>query len=150
MAFAITRRAIFLRDQVALDDEVLLYHSHCKQIGIVGTARVVKTAYPDPTQFDPESDYYDPKSSHDAPRWFSVDINLQEKFSRTILLAEIKQHPLLPGFAAYHIGIQTPEAILIEEGQMEDEDGDDAGIEPVAEELQSSETTKPQDSLEDE
>jgi predicted RNA-binding protein with PUA-like domain len=85
----------FLRDQVALDDEVLLYHSHCKQIGIVGTARVVKTAYPDPTQFDPESDYYDPKSSHDAPRWFSVDINLQEKFSRTILLAEIKQHPLL-------------------------------------------------------
>lgn len=57
---------------------------------------------------------------------------------------------VLPGFAAYHIGIQTPEAILIEEGQMEDEDGDDAGIEPVAEELQSSETTKPQDSLEDE
>lgn len=85
----------FLRDQVALDDEILLYHSHCKQIGIVGTARVVKTAYPDPTQFDPESDYYDPKSSHDAPRWFSVDINLQEKFPRTILLTEIKQHPLL-------------------------------------------------------
>ncbi len=85
----------FLRDQVALDDEILLYHSHCKQIGIVGMARVVKTAYPDPTQFDPESDYYDPKSSHDEPRWFSVDINLQEKFPRTILLAEIKQHPLL-------------------------------------------------------
>ncbi|MGM8226233.1 succinylglutamate desuccinylase/aspartoacylase family protein [Cellvibrio sp. ARAG 10.3] len=57
---------------------------------------------------------------------------------------------VLPGFAAYHIGIQTPEAILIEEGQMEDEDGDDAGIEPVAEDLQGSETTKPQDSLEDE
>ena len=49
----------------------------------------------DTPEANPESDYYDPKSSHDAPRWFSVDINLQEKFPRTILLAEIKQHPLL-------------------------------------------------------
>lgn len=56
---------------------------------------------------------------------------------------------VLPGFAAYHIGIQTPEAILIEEGQMEDEDGDDAEVEPVAEGLQESTATKPQDSLED-
>ncbi len=85
----------FLRDQVARDDEVLLYHSHCKQIGIVGTARVVKTAYADPTQFNPESDYYDPKASPDLPRWFSVDICLQEKFSRVILLSEIKQQPQL-------------------------------------------------------
>ena len=85
----------FLRDQVALDDEVLLYHSQCKQIGVVGTARIVKAAYPDPTQFNPESDYYDPKASPDAPRWFCVNICLQEKFARTILLAEIKQHPQL-------------------------------------------------------
>ncbi len=56
---------------------------------------------------------------------------------------------VLPGFAAYHIGIQTPEAILIEEGQMEDEDGDDAEVEPVAEGMQDSTATKPQDSLED-
>ncbi|HSX85962.1 MAG TPA: EVE domain-containing protein [Cellvibrio sp.] len=96
----------FLRDQVALDDEVLLYHSHCKQIGIVGTARVVKTAYADPTQFNPESDYYDPKASPDKPRWFSVDICLQEKFSRIILLAEIKQQP------------QLAEMVLLKQGRL--------------------------------
>ena len=96
----------FLRDQVALDDEVLLYHSHCKQIGVVGTARVVKTAYADPTQFNPESDYYDPKASPDAPRWFSVDICLQEKFPRIILLAEIKQQP------------QLAEMVLLRQGRL--------------------------------
>jgi predicted RNA-binding protein with PUA-like domain len=85
----------FLRDQVALGDGVLLYHSHCKQIGVVGTAQVVKTAYADPTQFNPESDYYDPKATTESPRWFSVDICLEEKFSGIILLSEIKQQPQL-------------------------------------------------------
>lgn len=96
----------FLRDQVSLDDEVLLYHSQCKHIGVVGTARVVKAAYPDPTQFNPESDYYDPKASADTPRWFSVDIRLQEKFNRTIPLAEIKQHP------------QLSEMVLVKQGRL--------------------------------
>lgn len=85
----------FLRDQVALGDEVFIYHSHCKKIGVVGTARVVKTAYPDPTQFDPQSDYYDLKAQIDAPRWFAVDVRLQQIFADTVLLARIKQHPLL-------------------------------------------------------
>ena len=85
----------FLRDQVALGDEVFIYHSHCKKIGVVGTARVVKTAYPDPTQFDPQSDYYDLKAQIDAPRWFAVDVCLQQIFADTVLLAHIKQHPLL-------------------------------------------------------
>jgi predicted RNA-binding protein with PUA-like domain len=80
----------FLRDQVALNDEVFIYHSSCKNVGIVGTAKVVKTAYPDPTQFDPESDYYDPKSTPENPRWVSVDIRLTKIFPRIIPLAEIK------------------------------------------------------------
>lgn len=80
----------FLRDQVALNDEVFIYHSSCKNVGIVGTAKVVKTAYPDPTQFNPESDYYDPKSTPENPRWVSVDIKLTNVFSRLISLAEIK------------------------------------------------------------
>ena len=80
----------FLRDQVALGDEVFIYHSSCKNVGIVGTAKVVKTAYPDPTQFNPESDYYDPKSMQENPRWVSVDIQVTQTFSRIILLAEIK------------------------------------------------------------
>ena len=80
----------FLRDQVAFDDEVFIYHSSCKNVGIVGTAKVVKTAYPDPTQFDPDSDYYDPKSTQENPRWISVDIQVTKTFSRIISLAEIK------------------------------------------------------------
>lgn len=85
----------FLRDQVALKDEVFIYHSSCKHVGIVGTARVVKTAYPDPTQFDPESNYYDPKSPPENPRWVSVDIQLTKVFPRIIPLAEIKAQPQL-------------------------------------------------------
>jgi predicted RNA-binding protein with PUA-like domain len=80
----------FLRDQVALNDEVFIYHSSCKNVGIVGTAKVVKTAYTDPTQFNPESDYYDPKSTPENPRWVSVDIKLTKVFPRLISLAEIK------------------------------------------------------------
>jgi predicted RNA-binding protein with PUA-like domain len=85
----------FLRDQVALKDEVFIYHSSCKQVGIVGTATVVKTAYPDPTQFDPESAYYDPKSTPENPRWVSVDIQLTRVFPRLIPLAELKAQPQL-------------------------------------------------------
>lgn len=85
----------FLRDQVKLDDEVFIYHSSCKNVGIVGTSVVVKTAYPDPTQFNPESPYFDPKSTPENPRWVSVDIKLTEIFSRIISLAEIKAQPQL-------------------------------------------------------
>ena len=85
----------FLRDQVALDDDVFIYHSSCKLVGIVGTARIVKAAYPDPTQFNLESDYFDPKSTTENPRWVSVDIQLQQQFSRLIPLAELKQNPVL-------------------------------------------------------
>lgn len=85
----------FLRDQVALGDEVFIYHSSCKHIGIVGTAKVVKTAYPDPTQFDPESAYYDPKSSPESPRWVSVDIQVTKTFPKIISLSDIKAQPEL-------------------------------------------------------
>lgn len=85
----------FLRDQVKAGDEVFIYHSSCKNVGIVGTAKVVKTCYPDPTQFNPESDYYDPKSTPENPRWVSVDIQLTKTFPRLIPLAEIKEKPEL-------------------------------------------------------
>src|SRR5690606_34948488 len=74
----------FLRDQVSLDDEVLLYHSQCKHIGVVGTAPVVTAAAPGPTQFTPGRRYYAPKASAGRPRWFSGGIRLQEKFTRII------------------------------------------------------------------
>ncbi|WP_020209418.1 EVE domain-containing protein [Gilvimarinus chinensis] len=80
-----------LRDEVALGDEVLFYHSRCKHIGIVGTASVVKTAYPDPQQYLPESPYFDPKATPGQPRWFCVDITLNERFKTPVLLSTIKE-----------------------------------------------------------
>lgn len=83
----------FLRDQVKLGDQVFFYHSSCKDVGIVGVAEVVRESYSDFTQFDPESKYYDPKSSPDKPRWVMVDIKLKQKFSKILPLKVIKAMP---------------------------------------------------------
>ena len=85
----------FLRDQVAVGDGVLFYHSSCKQVGIVGTAEVVKAGYPDPAQFDPENDYFDPKATPEAPRWYCVDIRYRSRFNSLIPLAELRTIPTL-------------------------------------------------------
>lgn len=80
-----------LRDQVKMNDYVLFYHSSCKNVGIVGIAQVVKTAYPDPSQFDTNSKYYDEKSTTDSPRWVSVDIQYVKPLNKMLTLAEIKK-----------------------------------------------------------
>ena len=82
----------FMRDDMALGDQVLFYHSNCKPPGIVGIAEVASAPYPDPTQFDPDSKYHDPKSDPDHPRWQLVDVRFVRKLKRTIPLDEIKQH----------------------------------------------------------
>jgi predicted RNA-binding protein with PUA-like domain len=69
-----------LRDDLRLGDLVFIYHSSCKDLGIVGLAEVVKEGYVDHTQFDPESHYYDPKSLEHNPRWIMVDIQFKQKF----------------------------------------------------------------------
>lgn len=81
----------FLRDEVAVGDGVLIYHSQCKVPGVAGTARVVKAAYPDPAQFDPASDYFDPKATKESPRWFCVDIRFESAFDEVVPLKVIKQ-----------------------------------------------------------
>ncbi len=79
-----------LRDQMAVGDGVLFYHSNCTEPGIVGVARVVRAGYPDHTAWDPESHYFDPKSSPDNPRWFMVDVRFERKFATTLPLAHLK------------------------------------------------------------
>ncbi len=74
-------------------DGVLFYHSNCKEPGIVGTATVASAAYPDDTQFNPKSDYYDPKSTREEPRWSLVDVKFERKLKRTITLDEISSMP---------------------------------------------------------
>ena len=64
----------FMRDQMKVGDAVLFYHSSCPNPGIVGIARIASKPYPDACQFDEKSDYFDPKSTKDAPRWVAVDV----------------------------------------------------------------------------
>jgi predicted RNA-binding protein with PUA-like domain len=83
----------YLRDQVKLGDQVFIYHSSCKFVGIVGLAEVVKEGYVDHTQFNPETKYHDPKSDPANPRWYMVDIKLKQKFDNLLSLKEIKAMP---------------------------------------------------------
>jgi predicted RNA-binding protein with PUA-like domain len=79
-----------LRDEIAVGDGVLFYHSSVDPPAVAGLARVVRAGYPDPTQFDPKSDYYDKDSPRDAPRWFSVDIAFDRKLTRPVTLPELR------------------------------------------------------------
>ncbi len=84
-----------MRDQMKIGDKAFFYHSNCNPPGIVGIVKIVKESYPDHTAHDPESKYYDPKSSPDKPRWFMVDVKLEKKFKRIITLDELKHIPKL-------------------------------------------------------
>jgi predicted RNA-binding protein with PUA-like domain len=83
----------YLRDEVKQGDQVLFYHSSCKEVGIAGLAEVVKEAYPDHSQFNPESKYFDPKASPDKPRWVMVDVQFKQKFPKVLSLSKIKNMP---------------------------------------------------------
>ena len=84
----------FMRDAMRVGDGVLFYHSSCAEPGIAGLAQVASAAYPDETQFDRASPYYDPKAKKEAPRWFNVDVRARRK-TRLVPLAELRaQKPL--------------------------------------------------------
>ena len=84
----------FMRDEMALGDGVLFYHSSCPEPGVAGLAEVASAAYPDETQFDPNSHYFDAKAKPDAPRWSHVDVKLVRK-TRLLSLAEVRAAPAL-------------------------------------------------------
>lgn len=84
----------FMRD-MAIGDQVLFYHSNADPSGIVGIAEVVKTAYPDPTQFDTQDTHYDPRSDLSSPRWAMVDIRLLRKFSHALTLDTLRKERTL-------------------------------------------------------
>jgi len=69
----------FMRDAMRVGDGVLFFHSSCAEPGIAGLAEVASPAYPDPTQFDPRSAYFDPKATRAKPRWFNVDVRALRK-----------------------------------------------------------------------
>ena len=84
----------FMRDSMQPGDRVLFYHSSCDVPGIAGIAEVSKPAYPDATQFDRKSKYFDPQAAHDRPRWFNVDVKLVKK-TRLVPLSELRVYPKL-------------------------------------------------------
>ena len=82
----------FMRDGMTVGDGVLFYHSNTDVPGVVGTATIASPAYPDPFQFEARSNYFDPKSTREEPRWLLVDVAFDRKFTRTVSLDELKQH----------------------------------------------------------
>ena len=81
----------FMRDGMRLGDGVLFYHSSCAEPGIAGVAEVASAPYPDATQFDRKSKYYDASSTKDKPRWVHVDVRAKRK-TRLVTLAELRAH----------------------------------------------------------
>ena len=86
-----------IRDEMKKGDQAFFYHSSCDEPAIVGIVDIVRDAYPDFTAFDPESPYFDPKSTSDSPRWYMVDVRFRRKLRRPLTLAELKQQPALAG-----------------------------------------------------
>src|SRR5215470_3854522 len=84
----------YMRDEMQVGDLAFFYHSSCPEPGIAGIVRISSAAYPDATQFDRKSPYFDPKATRDAPRWFNVEVTLVEK-TRLIGLPELRATPEL-------------------------------------------------------
>ena len=80
----------FMRDSMSVGDKVLFYHSNCLIPGIVGIAEIVGESHADETQFDPTSEYYDPKSSRENPRWICRALRFVEKFPNILSLATVR------------------------------------------------------------
>jgi predicted RNA-binding protein with PUA-like domain len=93
-----------LRDDIKVGDKAFFYHSNCTPPGIVGIVEIVRAGYPDPSAEDPESKYFDPKSTKENPRWFMVDVRFVKKFKQMITLSELKQHPLLENMVVLRRG----------------------------------------------
>lgn len=93
----------FMRDAMRVGDGVLFYHSSCAQPGIAGVGEIASAPYPDETQFDPASPYFDPKSTREAPRWVLVDVRVLRK-TRLLGIAELRGHAALADMAVLRRG----------------------------------------------
>ncbi len=84
----------YMRDGMQAGDGILFYHSSCAEPGIAGLAEVASRAYPDATQFDPASKYFDAKATREAPRWFHVDVRALRK-TRLLPVSELREYKVL-------------------------------------------------------
>lgn len=93
-----------LRDEMKIGDLAFFYHSSCASPGIVGIVKVVREGYPDPTAFDPSSQYYDARCDPANPRWYQVDIQFVRELRQPIPLSELKTYPQLADMALLRRG----------------------------------------------
>ena len=93
----------FMRDQMRVGDGVFFYHSSCPEAGFAGIAEVSSLAYPDETQFDPVSKYFDPKATSQNPRWFNVDVKFIRK-TRLVSIKELRSSPELANMRILQTG----------------------------------------------
>jgi predicted RNA-binding protein with PUA-like domain len=93
----------FMLNEMKIGDGVLFYHSSCPEPGIAGLAEVASAAYPDASQFDPKSDYYDPAASREKPRWFNVDVRALRK-TRLFSLEEMRRAKALKNMVTLRPG----------------------------------------------
>jgi predicted RNA-binding protein with PUA-like domain len=93
-----------MRDEMRKGDLAFFYHSNCKEPGIAGIMTIARAGYPDPTQFDSDEKYFDPKSDPEEPRWLMVDVRYKRKLKRTITLQELKTHEELAELALLRRG----------------------------------------------
>ena len=87
--------------RMAVGDKVLFYHSNAAPSGVAGIAEVSRTAYPDPTQFDPKSDYFEPRATPETPVWFQVDLRFVSKLPRLVPLDELRGEPALADMSLF-------------------------------------------------
>ena len=87
----------FMRDKMRIGDMILYYHSNTKPPHVAGISRICKESYPDITQFDEKSKYYDPKATEEVPRWFLVDMEPVSKFDEMVTLDQLKDNSALEG-----------------------------------------------------
>jgi predicted RNA-binding protein with PUA-like domain len=85
----------YMRDEMQVGDQVLFYHSSCKVPGVYGIAKVASAPYPDPTQFDTTSDYYEPRATKEKPVWYLVDIAFVKKLKEPVTLTDIRANSKL-------------------------------------------------------
>lgn len=91
----------FMKD-MRVGDQVLFYHSNAAPPGVAGLAEVARTAYPDPSQFDPKSGHHDPRAAPDKPVWFQVDVRFSKKLPRFLSLDELRGVPALAAMPLFH------------------------------------------------
>ncbi len=93
-----------IRDTIQVGDRALFYHSSCKDVGVAGEMEIVSTPVPDPTQFDPSSHYYDPKSVRENPRWLGIKVAHIATWGRVVPLAELRATPTLKNMTILKAG----------------------------------------------